>query len=182
MFSKGQVAVEAYPHGETEVYALSITVDCRQLDWQVSSMAQLSHSLSQTFSAVEHLTLEHEVHDWPSEVQNKVDHIEWCKLLDSFSNVKTLRIDIGLVEELSCCLQSDERKLPLVLLPELQELTYSESSNTGDAFTSFIETRQNAGRPVTLVRRSPAQTQALLSFETPSITPTSSEDGNDFRT
>jgi hypothetical protein len=131
---------------------------------------------------VEHLTLEHKEHNWPPEAQNKVDHIEWCKLLSSFSNVKTLHIDNGLVEELSRCLQSDERKLPLVLLPELQELTYSESSNTDDAFTSFIEARQNAGRAITLVSRSPAQTPALLSIETYSTTPTSSEDGNDFHT
>ena len=181
-FSMGQVAVEAYPHGETKVYGLSITVDCKQLDWQVSSAAQFSHSLGQTFSTVEHLTLEHEEHNWPSEAQNKVDHIEWCKLLSSFSNVKTFRIDNGLVEELSRCLQTDERKLPLVLLPELQELTYSESSNTSDAFNSFIEARQNAGRLITLVRCSPAQVQAHLSFEAPSTTPTSIEDRNDFYT
>jgi hypothetical protein len=32
-------------------------------------------------------------------------------------------------------------------LPDLQELTYSGSGNVGDAFTSFIDTRQNSGRP-----------------------------------
>ncbi|KAH9996243.1 hypothetical protein BJV77DRAFT_1157476 [Russula vinacea] len=38
----------------------------------------------------------------------------------------------------------------LELLLELQELTSSGSGDTGDPFTSFIDTRQNAGRPVTL--------------------------------
>lgn len=38
----------------------------------------------------------------------------------------------------------------LELLLELQELTSSRSGDTGDPFTSFIDTRQNAGRPVTL--------------------------------
>jgi hypothetical protein len=53
------------------------------LDWQVSSVAQFSNALSQVFSAVEHLTLKHEVHIQSSELEehNDVDR--------SFSNVKT---------------------------------------------------------------------------------------------
>jgi hypothetical protein len=67
--------------------------------------------------------------------------------------VKTLWINNGLVEDLSHCLQLEGGELPLELLPELQELTYSGSADTGDGFTSFIDARQNAGRPVTLVRQ-----------------------------
>jgi hypothetical protein len=33
----------------------------------------------------------------------------------------------------------------------MQELTYSGSQKDGDAFTSFIDSRKNAGCPVTLV-------------------------------
>ena len=36
-FSERQVYMEVYPRGETETYALSITVNCQHLDWQVSS-------------------------------------------------------------------------------------------------------------------------------------------------
>ena len=80
-----------------------------------------------------------------------MDRTEWRKLLGPFSNVKTLRVDDGLVKELSRSLQPDDGELPLEILPELQELTYPESGDTGDAFAPFIEARQNAGRPVTLV-------------------------------
>jgi hypothetical protein len=65
--------------------------------------------------------------------------------------VKTLEIDNGLVEDLSHCLQLENGELPLELLPELHELSYSRSGDTGDAFTSYIDARRNAGRPVTLV-------------------------------
>jgi hypothetical protein len=58
----------------------------------------------------------------------------------------------GLVEELSCCLQLDYGESPLELLSELQKLRYSGSGNSGDAFTSFIDAHQRAGRPVTLVQ------------------------------
>ena len=130
---------------------LSINVDCRHLDWQVASTAQISSSLNQMSSAVKHLTLEHEVHHLSSEEHNEVDHTEWRKILSSFSNVETLRIDYGLVEELSRFLESDDASGEL--LPELQELIYSGSSETGDAFASFINARQNVGRPVTPIYR-----------------------------
>jgi len=89
-------------------------------------------------------------------------------------------VEDGLVEELSRCLRLEDGELPLELLPELQELTYFGSGDTGDAFTSFIDARQNAGRPVTLVRHSPSP--SLLSFEPPAIMSPSDEAGNDIET
>ena len=140
---------------EADTYAFIVTVDCWHLDWQVSSVAQIFNGLSQVFSVVEHLTFRHEVHSQSSEEHNDVDRIEWRNLLRSFSNVKTLDVGDGLVEQLSCCLRLEDGELPLELLPELQQLTYSGSSDIGNAFTSFNDARQNAGRPVKLVRRRP---------------------------
>ena len=150
-FSDEMVGVGVYPHEEADVYALSFTVNCWQLDWQVSFVAQIFNVLSPVLSAVEHLTFEHEFHSQSSEEHNEVDPTEWRKLLRSFRNVKTLRIAEGLVEELSRCLQPDDGSLPSEMLPELQELTYSRSGNTGGAFTSFIDACQNAGRPITVI-------------------------------
>ena len=152
-FTSRRVYVEVYPP-EAEMEAFSMNVDCWHLDWQVSSVAQIFNALSQIFSAVEHLILTHKVHSQSSEEHNEVDRAEWRKLLRSFSNVKTLRIHRRLVEELSRCLRLEDGEYPLELLPELQELTYSGSGNPNDsdAFTSFIDARQNAGRPVTLIK------------------------------
>jgi hypothetical protein len=66
--------------------------------------------------------------------------------------VKTLCVRRGLVVELSRCLRLGDGEHPLELLPELQELTYSGSDNVKDAFTSFIDARKDAGRPVTLIK------------------------------
>jgi hypothetical protein len=132
--------------------AFFINVDCWHLDWQVSSVAQISNALSQVFSAVEHLTLSYEAHSRSSDEHNEVDRTEWRKLLRSFRNVKTLRIDDGLVSEVSRCLRLEDGEHPLELLPELQELTYSGSDNANDVFTPFIDVRQNAGRPVTFIK------------------------------
>ena len=156
-FLDDKVVAGVYPHGdnwEVEKYAFDIRVFCWDLNRQVSSMTQIfdSDSHNQMFSAVEHLTLDHEVHSQSSEEHNQVDRTEWRKLLRPFRNVKTLRIDDRLVKDISRCLQSDDGELPLELLPELQELTYSGGGDTGDGFTSFIDARQNAGHPVALVR------------------------------
>ena len=138
---------------EADTYAFIVTVDCWQLDWQASSVVQISNALIQVFSVVEHLTLQHEAHSQSSEEHNDVDRIEWRKLLRSFSNVKTLRVKDGLVEQVSRCLRLEDGELSLELLPELQELIHLGSSDAGDAFTPFIDARQNAGRPVSLVSR-----------------------------
>jgi hypothetical protein len=180
-YDKAVYAV-VYPH-EAESYALTIIVNCCHLDWQVSSVAQIFDLFGPMFSVVEHLTLEHEVHIRSSE-EHEADRTEWRKLLNLFRNVKTLRVANGLVEDLSCCLQLDGGVLPLEMLPELQELTYSGSGNISDAFTSFIDARQDVGRPITLLRRSPGPdlSSRASSLEPPSIILASGEAGSDLDT
>ena len=148
------VSVAVLPRREAEMFALGILVFCQHLDWQVSSMVQFSSSLSEMFSAVEHLTLQHEEHSPSFEARfqehDKVDRTEWHRLLRPFSNVKTLQVDNGLVKDLSRCLELEDGGSSLELLPELQQLTYFGSGGTRDPFASFIDARRNAGRPVTL--------------------------------
>jgi hypothetical protein len=181
-FADKEVGVEVYPHEEAETYALSIAVNCCHLDWQVSSAAQISHSLSPTFSVVDHLTLEHSEHNQSSEEHNEADPTEWRKLLRSFRNVKTLRIANGLIKDLYRCLELDGGELPSELLPELQELTYSVSGNIGDTFTLFIDACQDAGRSVTLVRRSPSPDPTVASIEPTLVNLASGEAGSNLNT
>ena len=150
LFYDEQVHLEVYPHLEAKTHTLSISVDCWDLDWQVSSAAQISNMLSQKFSTIEHLTFRHEVHRRSSEEHNEVDRIEWRKLLGSFNNVKIIHIHNRLVWKFSRCLL-DDGELQRELLPELQELIFSGSRDIGYyAFTQFIDARKKAGRPVTL--------------------------------
>ena len=183
-FGNEDVVVKVYPHEEAKTYALSIAVHCYHLDWQVSSAAQVFSLLSLTFSGVEHLTLGHSVHSQSSEEHHEADPTEWHRTLRSFRNVKTLHIAKGLVKELSRCLELDYRELPSELLPELQKLTYSGSGNTGDTFASFINARQDAGRSITLIRRSssPDPSSFVSSVKPSSITLARSEAGSDLDT
>jgi hypothetical protein len=148
-FCHDQVDVGMYTREEADMLqSLHVHIPGEDTLWKVSAVAEISNSLSQLFSAVEHLTLKYDFDLWSLYVINRND---WHKILRSFGNVKTLRISNEFVEMLSHCLQSDDGELPLDLLPELRELTYSKSRDRGDLFTSFINVRQNAGRPITLV-------------------------------
>ena len=83
------VYVGAYLREEAEVYPLSANIFCGSLS-RLSARAQTFDSLGQIYSTVEHLSLEHRE---SSEEHNQVDRTEWSKLLRSFTNVKTLRVD-----------------------------------------------------------------------------------------
>jgi len=140
---------------ETGAFVITIIVHCGHLNRQVSSVAQISSALGEGLSAVEHLNLRDKTHTRSSEEHNDIDRFEWRKLLRAFNNVKSLHVEDGLVKELSRCLRSEDGELPLDPLPELQELTHFWNRDTVDAFTSFIDARQNIGRPVMLVRLLP---------------------------
>ena len=177
-FSDRQVDVEMYPHKGID-YAFRIGVICQHLDLQIPFIAQIFSALNRILSAVEHLALEHKEHSQSSEEHDAADRSEWHKLLRSFGNVKTLRVDDRLSEQLSRCLQPDNGGLPWDLLPELRELTYAGNSNASDVFTSFIDARQNTGRPVSLVCRNTTH-PSVPSFEPAAITSVNGEAGNNF--
>ncbi|KAF8493706.1 hypothetical protein F5888DRAFT_1806026 [Russula emetica] len=116
----------------------SISVDWWYLDWQVSSVVRNLNLPSKKFSAVVHLTLEHRNNMQSVEVHMEIGR-EWSKIFRTFSNLKTLRVDD----------EVDDGGHPVEVLPELQELTYPRagSGNARDVFISFIDARQNIGRP-----------------------------------
>ncbi len=155
-FHSDRVFMSVNPHDTwTDKGAFSIDVRCCHLDRQVSSAAQISNTLSQIFTAVEDLTLSYEVHSQSTQGHDEVDRAEWLKLLRSFRNVKALLIEDALVEKLSRCLRSEDGE-DLKLLPELQELTYSRLNKDDDdldEFTSFVNARENTGRPICLIDR-----------------------------
>ncbi|KAH9981810.1 hypothetical protein BJV74DRAFT_887316 [Russula compacta] len=150
-FSTWDVWMTVFPHTRAKMYSLDIAVGSGHLDSQVASVVQLFNSLGEVFSAVERLTIEYKRHSISSEWNNEADRTQWRELFRSFSNVKTLRVDDGIVTQLSDSLRSDDGESPMDVLPELKELSYPASG--GDPFTAFIDARQKAGHPVTLDRR-----------------------------
>jgi hypothetical protein len=129
----------------------SITVPCGHLDGQVSSVTQICNFLRPLFSNVVDLSLDYRKHSRSSERNDQVDRMQWRKLLGSFRNVKTLRVDKGrLVGEISRSLILNGEP-PLELLPELIKLVCPRKSVDDRTFAPFIREREVAGQPVNLI-------------------------------
>ena len=133
-----------------ESSGFSLRVICDVFDRHVDCAAQICNTLGPVLSDVEHLTLTGR--RWvPVDRQlGNVSSARWRKLLRPFIGVKRLHMCRVLRSEISRALQEDDAGLDPWLLPSLQELI-PDISQSDNSFTSFIDARQNAGRPVRLV-------------------------------
>ena len=122
----------------------------------VSNPAQILTALSPLFSSVVYLTLVYKDYRGLPELHDEAEPTDWRVLLRSFNNVKTLFVAKGVVEKLSGSLQLDDGESPNDLLPELRKIIFSPPNDNVDSFTGFIDARQNAGHPVTLVHHQDA--------------------------
>ena len=121
-----------------------LSVMCEPLDWQIDCAAQICDALIPTLSVVEKLSLILSYQEIPTDMRNDaIDSATWHDLLRTFVGVKELHIYRELMEEVSRALQVDEIGLDPEFLPNLQSIYALEN-----LFTSFIDTRQVAGRPV----------------------------------
>ena len=132
--------------------SFSLHLMCRQFDWQIDSAAQICSALVTTLFGIEQLSLEFEGQtvsvDWQD---NAVDATTWRELLGPFTGAGKLRIGRALSWELSCALEWAEMGSDPGLLPNLEELAAElEEEHADNAFMSFIEARQAAGRPILL--------------------------------
>jgi hypothetical protein len=154
-FHTHKVFVAIYPRDGVTTTPFYAHSHCRHLDWQVSSMVQILNAPIPVLSVAEHLTLRFKEHSMSSnsEGHNEVDRTKWHELLSPFTNVKNLEVAHELVGDISGLLESDNGEPPMGLLPELKELRYPAKHGTRNAFSAFINARQNVGRPVALIRR-----------------------------
>jgi len=159
-FGRMGFALQAYPHKVSRTYALSTVIHREGDDWPLSSTAQMLGVLRPVFSGVMHLSVGNfdENHMLWSRVPtyNEADRAQWRDILRPFNNVKTLRVKDNLIREISRSLKVRDGESTMELLPELKELICSAKVDADylfDTFAAFIEARQHAGRPVTLISR-----------------------------
>ena len=102
---------------------------------------------------MEHLDLKFYQRDQSSEWNREADRTQWREFLGLFRNVKTIFVADELVGQVSRALQPGEEESPVDSepLPELEKLSYSATSSSLNLFMPFIDSRQKAGRPVTVV-------------------------------
>jgi len=149
-FNAGGAQLSVYPREKARLSAFDMHVEGRP-GHKVSDVAQILNALSPLFSSVVYLTLDYKDNRGLPELQDEAEPTDWRLLLRSFNNVKSLLLADGVVDKLSRSLQLDDGDPPNDLLPELEDLTYSPSNDDANAFDGFIDARQDAGHPITLV-------------------------------
>jgi hypothetical protein len=97
IFGKFAVEIRFYPQGGGLSRWLTLENQCQELDWQVSSIAQLCNQFSFLLSSVQELDIL-EYHDFPTERYSKPS----VETLDPFNdrNPSTLQVDTSNVEQL----------------------------------------------------------------------------------
>jgi len=159
-FDTGGAQLSVYPSEKARLSAFEMHIEGRP-GHKVSNAAQILNALGPAFSSVVCLTLDYKDNRGLPELQNEAEPTDWRLLLRSFNSVKILFVAKGVVKKLSRSLQLDDGDLPNDLLPELKEIMYSPSNKNADAFNGFIDARQNAGHPVTLVHLKDARSTSF---------------------
>ena len=152
IFNKDYASIEAgFNEQRTTIAKFSLQVNCKPLDWQIDSSAQVCSALGRALSAVEELTLDLNVSGMASDWEKSLDSTLWHELLLPFIGVKKLYIGPPLTLELSQSLESVAGGLVLELLPELEELEVQlEIGRSKNVLSIFVETRESVDRPVYL--------------------------------
>ena len=148
IFNEDGASIDTNHYGQRK---LSLHVNCRPLDWQIDSAAQVCIALGKVVSIVEELTLDLDV-GVPLILLNTLDSMMWHELLLPFIGVKKLHIRPLLEYQLSRSLESVAGGVALELLPELQELyLYTRNPYARKGFSAFFKFRNFVGRPVRLL-------------------------------
>jgi hypothetical protein len=128
----------------------SLTIKCRQLDWQLLSLAQVcSLSFPETFiPTVEHLYISNSDLHW----QDDIEDSQWLEVFHPFTAVKYLYLSKGLASRIVHALQ----ELAGEVLPSLQNLILQDLHPSGPAqgaIEKFVAARQRTGHPIAVSHR-----------------------------
>ena len=128
---------------------LHVNVNCKPLDWQIGSAAEVCSALGEVLSTVEDLTVDLHVIGMSSDWESTLDGVSWYELLLPFTGVTKLHIGSSLSHALSKALESDAGGL---VLPSLEELEVSlKADHVINPLAALIETRETVGRPIQLL-------------------------------
>jgi len=144
----------------TETSSLSLTISCRELDWQLSSLSQVCNSVLLALSTMDMEYPDLDLHiygAYPLLIEDDMEDTQWLELLHPFTNVK----DLCLFREVATCiapaLQEVAGERVTEILPTLQNIFldgfYGEHVHVPKAISEFVAARQLSGCPVAIHRR-----------------------------
>jgi hypothetical protein len=144
-----------YAPNRTEEVTLSIS--CKPLDWQISSLAQVCNTSFPPLPALERLDIDiYNGRNLLLEWQDDTEDIQWLDLLRPFTSVEHLDLSEASVPFIAPALQELSGEGVTEVLPALRNLFLRGPMPSGpvkEAIGKFIAARQLAGYPITVHRR-----------------------------
>ena len=131
-----------------------LRISCRELDWQLSSLAQVFTSFFPSMYIVEHLYMYDGPH--PSLAprwEGDIDNMQWLEILEPFTAVKNLYLSEGLALHIAPALQEIVGNRMTVMLPTLQNISlegHKPSKPIPEGIVKFVAARQLSGHLVTV--------------------------------
>ncbi len=139
---------------------LMLQISCSQLDWQLSSIAQVCNSSLSTLSTLERLDLVNLYDPYDTDLQlapDDMENIQWLELLHPFPNVKNLHLPAQVTSCIAPALQELTGERVIEVLPALQNIFFNELDDGPEpvpaAIWDFGAARQLSGCPVDVHRR-----------------------------
>jgi hypothetical protein len=149
VFSTDSVGMKLFQQTEKGLPGLGINISCRNLDWQLSSLAQVCNTMVPTLSTLECFSiLEDEDLDW----QDNIENTQWLELLQPFKAVKSWYLTTKFASCLAQFLQGLTVECVSEVLPALRDLFLEglQPSGVPEALRKFVGARQLSGHPVVI--------------------------------
>jgi len=137
-----------------------LEIECRELDGQLSSLAQVCRSFTPLISTLEVFNIREEedryIRVFPRSYWE--DHIEdtrWLDLLDLFTGLKDLYLTSRVARHVCDALRNLSGQRAAEVLPALRNLFVPDSSSlqsVQETMTPFVAARQLSGHPVVINR------------------------------
>jgi len=158
--SLGQADVETSAHAISVSFSNSSTstplrlqISCKQLDWQLSSTAQVCNQFSPFLFRVNNLGINT---TQSSSGQDDVDGEQWLELIRAFGGARDFRVAGELIADILCALGPVDggHATDSTVLRDLRHLRVENpmavDEPSWDAAQSYITSRRLSGRPVEL--------------------------------
>jgi hypothetical protein len=131
-----------------------LSISCKPLDWQISSLAQVCRTSFPPIPTLESLSIHiQKDRDSPLAWQDDMEDTQWLDLLHLFTSVKNLDLYATSVPFIAPALQELSGERVTEVLPTLKNLFLQGPQPSGpvkEAIGKFIAARQLAGCPVTV--------------------------------
>jgi len=148
------ISVELFHQTGANSTRLELSISCRKLDWQLSSLVQVCNSALSTLSTLERLSLGPTLCA-PDLLSGKddIEDTQWLDLLSPFINVKDLQLSEKVAPCVAPALQELTGERVTEVLPALQNLflhDFKASRPVEEGIGQFVAARQFSGHPVAI--------------------------------